>query len=218
VADNPRPETVVSAFGQIQFGPSGPIYPAAARNETNASFVWFETDGQGNFTRYAIGTNQDPSFSIVPVPNLLSDGVTRWIASNHANKNITSPPFSLYPALAVYEFTPGADPRQPWAVGQLSAVGDFPVTGGQGQAAPGAVAPGHLNDNNRLDIAVSGDGSRAVYWMEQQADGSFVTRQFPDSTAYGQAGGPVIMDLNRSDTNEVIFSSFDQNALSIWSR
>jgi hypothetical protein len=80
------------------------------------------------------------------------------------------------------------------------------------------VAAGHLNDDNRLDIAVSGDGSRAVYCMEQQADGSFFTRQFPDSTAYGQAGGPVIMDLNRSDTNEVIFSSFDQNALSIWSR
>jgi hypothetical protein len=202
------------------FGPvlGQPFVPLAARNASNASFVWFENDGEGNFTRHAIGVDQGPSFSIVPVPNLLGDGVTRWIASNHTNKNITSPPFSMYPAPAVYEFTPGADPRALWSVRQLSAVGDFPVTGGQGQAAPGAVAAGHLNDDNRLDIAVSGDGSRAVYWMEQLEDGSFLTHQFPSSTGFGQAGGPVIIDLNRSDTNQVIFSSFDQNALAIWSR
>jgi hypothetical protein len=202
------------------FGPvlAQPFVPLAARNASNASFVWFENDGNGNFTRWAIGVNQGPGFCIVPVPNLLGDGVTRWIASNHTNKNITSPPFSMYPAPAVFEFTPGADPRALWSVRQLSAVGDFPVTGGQGQAAPGAVAAGHLNDDGRLDIAVSGDGSRAVYWMEQQEDGSFVTQQLPNSTGYGQAGGPVIIDLNRNDINEVIFSSFDQNAVSIWTR
>ena len=49
---------------------------------------------------------------------------TRWLATNHTNPN------------AVYEFTPGAEVRQPWAVRSLSAVGDFPVTGGLGQAAP----------------------------------------------------------------------------------
>jgi hypothetical protein len=202
------------------FGPvlGQPFVPPASRNASNASFVWFENDGTGHFTRYAIGTAQGPSFSIVPVANLLGDGITRWIASNHTNPNITSPPFSLYPAPAVYEFTPGPDPTQPWGVRQLSAAGDFPVTGGQGQAAPGAVAAGDLNGDGRLDIAVSGDGSRAVYWMEQQAGGTFVTQQLPSSTGYGQAGGPVIIDLNRSDTNQVIFSSFDQNSLAIWHR
>lgn len=202
------------------FGPvlGQPFVPLAARNASNASFVWFENDGQGNFTRHAIGVNQGPSFNIVPVRNLLGDGVTRWIATNHTNLNIASPPFSLYPEPAVYEFTPGPDPRQLWSVRQLSSPGSFPVTGGQGQASPGAVAAGDLDGDGRLDIAVSGDGSRAVYWLEQQEDGSFVTRQFPDSTGYGQAGGPVVMDINRSGTNEVIFSSFDQNTLAIWSR
>jgi hypothetical protein len=202
------------------FGPVllQPTVPVASRDASNASFVWFENDGAGHFTRHAIGVDQGPSFSIVPVANLLGDGVTRWIASNHTNKNITSPPFSLYPAPAVYEFTPGANPRDLWAVRQLSAVGDFPVTGTSGQAAPGAVGAGDLDGDGRIDIAVSGDGSRAVYWLEQQTSGSFVTHQFPDSTGHGQAGGPVIIDLNRSDTNQVIFSSFDQNSLAIWSR
>jgi hypothetical protein len=202
------------------FGPvlGQPFVPPAARDASNASFVWFENDGAGNFTRHAIGTAQGPSFSIRPVANLLGDGVTRWIASNHTNPNITSPPFSLYPVPAVFEFTPGPDPTQPWAVRQLSAPGDFPVTGGQGQAAPGAVAAGDVNGDGRLDIAVSGDGSRAVYWMEQQVGGTFLTQQFPSSTGYGQAGGPVILDLNRSDRDEVVFSSFDQNSLAIWTR
>ena len=44
------------------------------------------------------------------------------------------------------------------------------MTGTFGQAAPGFVAAGDLNDNGRLDIAVSGDGSRAVYRLAQQPD------------------------------------------------
>ena len=152
----------------------------------------------------------------MPAPNLLGDGVTRWIATNHTNPNVAFPPFALYPRPAVYELTPGADPTQPWAVRTLSAPNDFPVTGGVGQASPGAAVAGDLDDDGRLDIAVSGDGSRAVYWMQQQPDGTFVTEALPDSVGFGQSGGPVILDSNRSGTNETIFSSFDQNALSIW--
>jgi hypothetical protein len=202
------------------FGPVAgqPFVPPPARNASVASFVWFENNGTGTFTRHAIGTNQGTGFAIVPVKNLRGDGITRWIATNHTNRNIAFPPFSLYPEPAVYEFTPGLDPRQPWAVRQLSTPGSFPVTGGVGQAAPGAAAAGDLNADGRMDIAVSGDGSRAVYWLEQQADGTFVTHQLPDSDGYGQSGGPVVIDLNRDHRNEIVFGSFDQNALSLWSR
>jgi len=201
------------------FGPVAgqPFVPPFARGASVASFVWFRNEGGGAFTRFAIGTAQGPGFSIVPAPNLLGDGVTRWIATNHTNPNVPFPPFALYPRPAVYELTPGADPTQPWAVRTLSAPNDFPVTGGVGQASPGAAVAGDLDDDGRLDVAVSGDGSRAVYWMQQQPDGTFVTEALPDSVGFGQSGGPVILDLNRSGTNEVVFGSFDQNALSIWS-
>lgn len=201
------------------FGPVAgqPFVPTFARGAAVASFVWFRNEGGGAFTRFAIGTAQGPGFSIVPAPDLLGDGVTRWIATNHTNSNIAFPPFALYPAPAVYEFTPGADPTLPWTVRTLSAPGDFPVTGGVGQAAPGAAVAGDLDGDGRKDIAVSGDGSRAVYWMRQGSDGTFETAQLPDSDGFGQSGGPVILDLNGSGTNEVIFSSFDQDTLSIWS-
>jgi hypothetical protein len=55
VADNPRPEIVVSAFGQITFGPTGPVFPAAGTlsmyknaqpgNAPNGQLVnWNKTD------------------------------------------------------------------------------------------------------------------------------------------------------------------------------
>lgn len=201
------------------FGPVAgqPFVPAFARTAATASFVWFENDG-GVFTRHAIGVNQGPGFTFIPVHDLRGDGITRFVATNHTNRNIAFPPFALYPEPAVYEFTPGANPRALWSVRTLSTPGSFPVTGGVGQAAPGAVAAGHLNDDDRLDLAVAGDGSRAVYWLEQQADGTFITRTFPNSAGFGQSGGPVILDLNRGGADDVVFSSFDQNTLAIWSR
>ncbi|WP_101758579.1 VCBS repeat-containing protein [Oceanicoccus sp. KOV_DT_Chl] len=202
------------------FGPVAgqPFVPSFARDASVASYVWFENTEFNGFQRHAIGTNQGTGFAIVPVSNLRGDGVVRWVATNHTNDTIPFPPFALYPEPAVYEFTPGIDPTQPWEVRQLSTSGSFPVTGGVGQSAPGTAAVADLNSDGKLDIAVSGDGSRAVYWLEQQEDGSFVTHQFPDSTGYGQAGGPVTIDLNRSGKKEVIFGSFDQNSVSIWGR
>jgi len=201
-------------FGQVA---GQPFVPPFARDASVASYVWFENNGDGTYNKWAIGTDQGPGFMITPVPNLLGDGITRWIATNHTNPNVAFPPFSLYPKPSVYEFTPGVDPRQPWSVRTLSAPDDFPVTGGIGQAAPGAAAAGDINDDGLLDIAVAGDGSRAVYWMAQQPDGSFVTQQLPDSDGYGQNGGPILQDFNFSGSKEIVFSSFDQNAVSIWS-
>ena len=195
-----------------------PFFPLAARNADSASFVWFENLGGGAFSKHAIGLDQGPGFMIIAVKDLLGDGITRWVATNHTNPNVTFRPLSLYPAPAVYEFTPGIDPRQPWNVRPLSPAGAFPVTGGVGQAAPGSIAAGDLNDDNRIDLAVSGDGARGLYWMEQKADGSFITRQLPGSEGWGQGGGPVITNLGGSIKNEIVFGSFDLDSLGYWKR
>ena len=202
-------------FGDVA---AQPFFPLEARNAASASFVWFENLGGGAFSKHAIGLDQGPGFMITAVENLLGDGITRWVATNHSNQNVTFPPLSLYPEPAVYEFTPGADPRQPWNVRQLTPAGAFPVTGSVGQAAPGSIAAGHLNDDDLIDLAVSGDGARGLYWMEQLADGSFLTRQLPGSEGWGQAGGPVITNLGGDKKNEIVFGSFDLDSLGYWKR
>jgi hypothetical protein len=209
------------------FGPVAgqPFVPPFARGPAVASYVWFEQTGdasggltQANFVPHAIGTAQGTAFSIKPVANFRGDGVTRWVATNHTNANIAFPPFSMYPKPAVFEFTPNADPTQPWSVVTLTQPDDIPVTGGAGQAAPGDLNAGDLDGDGDQDLAVSGDGSRTVYWLEQQSDGTFVTHVLPDAVGYGQAGGAIVKDLNRDGINEMVFGSFDQNALAIWQR
>lgn len=209
------------------FGPvtGQPFVPPFARDASVASYVWFEQTGsaadgltQADFTKRAIGTAQGTAFSIKPVKNFRGDGVTRWLATNHTNDNIMFPPFSLYPDPAVFEFTPGADPTQPWAVVKLTADNAFPVTGGVGQAAPGDFHAGDLDGDGDKDLAVSGDGSRTLYWVEQKGDGTFPVHTLPDAAGWGQAGGAVVDDLNRDGVNEMVFGSFDQNALAIWQR
>jgi hypothetical protein len=202
-----------------------PFVPPQFRDASVASFVWFQQTGdasdgltQADFTKRAIGTAQGTSFSIKPVANFRGDGVTRWIATNHTNDNIMFPPFSMYPDPAVYEFTPGTDPTQPWAVVKLTADNSFPVTGGVGQAAPGDAHAGDIDGDGDLDLAVSGDGARTLYWVEQKADGTFPVHTLPDSAGWGQAGGAIVDDLNRDGINEIVFGSFDQNALAIWQR
>jgi len=215
---------VVSAqyFGQVL---GQPFIPSFARTPDQASFVWFEQGGDAsggltaaNFTKRTIGAAQGPSFEIRPVENFRGDGITRWIGTNHTNRNIAFPPFSLYPEPAVYEFTPGADVTLPWNAVKLTAPGAFTVTGGPGQAAPGSTTAGDLDGDGDLDLAVSGDGDRSVYWLEQKANGSFVLNQLPNAVGFGQAGGQLAVDLNRDGINEMVFSSFDQNALAFWKR
>ena len=188
------------------FGPVGgqPFVPSFARGASVASFVWYERADDADpaltsadFTRQAIGTAQGPGFQIVPVADFRGDGVTRWIATNHTNKNIAFPPFSLYPEPAVYEFTPGADPRLPWTVVTLANPGAFTVTGGNGQAAPGGVGAGDIDGDGDIDLAVSGDGDRHRLPVEQRADGSFVQSAAAQCRGLRQAGGALVTDLNR---------------------
>jgi hypothetical protein len=215
---------IVSAqfFGNVA---GQPFIPSFARGAAESSFIWLQQGDDGvpglsaaDFTARKIGAAEGPSFQIIPVPNFRGDGITRWIGTNHTNKNVPFPPFSLYPEPAVYEFTPQADPTLPWTPVKLTAPGAFTVTGGVGQAAPGGVGSGDLDGDGDIDLAVSGDGDRRVFWLEQKGDGSFALNQMPGSTGFGQAGGNVVIDLNRDGKNEAIWGSFDAGQVAIWQR
>ena len=214
------------AFAQFFGGVAGqPFVPSVARGPQVASFVWLEQGDDGaagltaaDFSAHSIGTAQGPSFQIIPVADFRGDGVTRWIGTNHTNLNVAFPPFSLYPEPAVYEFTPPADPTQPWSVVRLTQPGAFAVTGGVGQAAPGGVGAGDLDGDGDLDLAVSGDGDRRVLWLEQRGDGAFSLHPMPGSAGFGQAGGNLVVDLDRDGRNEAVWGSFDGGQIAIWQR
>jgi len=218
-------------FGNVGGQPFGP--PSPFRSIANSSFVWLQQVDDGiagltadDFAARKIGDNQGPSFQIVPVANFRGDGKTVWIGTNHTNKNpvppLTFPPFSLYPEPAVYEFTPPTDPtanpNTPWAVTKLTGASAFTVTGGAGQAAPGGVGAGDLDGDGDIDLAVSGDGDRKVYWLEQKGNGSFALNQMPGSSGFGQAGGNLVVDLNRDGKNEAVWGSFDAGQVALWQR
>ncbi len=216
---------VVSAqfFGAVQ---GQPFIPPFARTPASSSYVWFDRTGTAadgldasDFTPRIIGAAQGPGFSIQKVENLRGDGIDRWVATNHTNDKVPFPPFSLQPKPNVYEFTPGANPTQPWSVVQLTQDGDISITGpppsNPGQAAPGVTSPGDLDGDGDIDLAVSGDGDRQVFWLEQVSPGSFELNQLPGGTGWGQAGATA-GDLNRDGVAEMAFASFDKSQVGIW--
>lgn len=67
-----------------------------------------------------------------------------------------------------------------------------------------------------MDPAFSGDGDESLFWLEQQPDHSFTT--YVLDTAMGQAGGPVVADLDQDGDVEVTFSSYEQGKVVVHQR
>jgi hypothetical protein len=84
------------------------------------------------------------------------------------------------------------------------------------QAAPGVFGFGDLDGDGDLDLAVSGDGDPRLFWFEQRPGASFVTHIL-DADA-GEGGGMSIADLYGDGRNEVVVTSYDDNAVYIYER
>ncbi|MFC6342757.1 FG-GAP-like repeat-containing protein, partial [Nocardioides hankookensis] len=206
-----------------------------------------DTDGvlaAADFTPHTIAklTDVGMGFQIRPVPGFHGPGTVSWIGTNHVNRCT----FALLNASfawpeQVIEFTPGDDLAAPWARTTLSDPAtppeacpsdygtnrdDYPefsnaITSryGPGQGAPGVLGYGDVDGDGDVDLAVSGDGDRRLWWIENLGDGETALHRLTDQGEYfGQAGGAVVADLNGREGNELVFSSFDQDTLAIWTR
>lgn len=190
------------------------------------SFVWWERTGStadgvqaSDFVKRNIGISQGASFAIKPVPNLLGDGKVAWVGTNHTNVAVPPPG---QPAPAMYLLTPSVPITGLWGSTVISnpAPGVPPIVSAPrpGQAAPGDFGYGDVDGDGDIDLAMSGDGDPRLFWVEQKGDGSFQMNLIPDSAGWGQAGGGEVVDLDSDGKNEIVFGSFDQNKLAIWTR
>lgn len=185
--------------------------------DTSGAYIWFERTAEpslanpnGVWVRHLLDGYLGQGFSITAVPNLRGDSVTRYVGTNHVN--ITAAGGGAEEG--VYEFTPGVDPTQPWAA-QLRSQGIRSGTGKPGQLAPGYFGYGDIDGDGDIDLAVSGDGDTRLFWMAQQPDHSFQT--YVIDTNKGQAGGAVIDDFDGDGHADIVFSSYDDNSVLIYS-
>ena len=135
----------------------------------------------GTWVRHtAAGANLGRGFEVELVPDLLGDGVARWIGTNHQNTN-----FDMTEDSAVFLFDPGVDPTQPWSRTTIS-------TGIQSRPkspttlAPGLLGTGDVNGDDRIDVVVSGDGDERLFVLLQNADTSFTTYTLADRHGSGR--------------------------------
>lgn len=189
------------------------------------SYLWLRQKGTptggaltaDNFEMHAISSLQGPGFQIKQVPNFRGDGVDRWVGTNHLSHPATTPEGGIF------ELNPTSDITKPWTPTTLA--GPFSPRAANGQAAPGVFGAGDLDGDGDVDLALSGDGDHRLFWVEQTGTGAFKTHVLEDYDGnttsipgMGQSGGAVVADLDANGTNEMVFSSFDQNTVAVYAR
>lgn len=213
-----------------------------------ATFMWFQQVGDAsagltsaNFTKHTIADRAvaGDGFQIVAVPDFREKGTVSWIGVNHQNRCF----LSFLPKEMVMEFVPGDDFTAPWQMKELSvpatpsatpttcdpdfAAGRVPIhpsdeitsRANPGQGAPGVLGHGDVDNDGDIDLVVAGDGDRRLFWIEQKSDRSTVLHTLTaPGEVFGQAGGSVAQDLDGDGLVELVFSSFDENTLALWSR
>lgn len=187
---------------------------------TEGSFIWFEQINTENWTKHIIDNESGSSFMLEIIDDLYSDGVRRAVGVNHVN---TSDDASG-PKEGVFVFDIPEDPTQKWPKTNIATdikSRKTPLMGNQ--AAPGLFGYGDITGNGLIDLVVSGDGDSRVFWFEQNPAGTFtqhtldgVAGESVGSSAFGQAGGMKIVDLDGDGKNEVIVTTYESSKLYIY--
>jgi hypothetical protein len=181
------------------------------------SFAWMEQVSPpstgtpaGEWTHHVIDDTVGPSIMLRFVDDLYGDGVTRAIGSNHTNTSDGDPESAVY----VYDI-PTDPTTTPWPKAMIST-GIVSVAGSAmaPMAAPGIFGVGDIDGDGDLDVALSGDGDKKFYVLEQVAPGSFVTTAIQDPC--GQGGGMKVQDLNGDGTTEIVVTCYEQNSVFVF--
>jgi hypothetical protein len=71
-----------------------------------------------------------------------------------------------------------------------------------------------VDSDGDIDLAVSGDGDKRAFVLEQTAPGEFTTHVLEDPL--GQAGGMKIVDFDGDGNMEIVASGYDENAIYLY--
>ncbi len=190
------------------------------------SFLWLQRVGtptagaltSANFVKHVISSEQGTSFQIKPVPNLRGDGVTRWVGTNHLTYPNNAPDGGLF------EFSPGADKTQTVAVPDhrrhRSRPDPAPARAHPACSAPATstvTATSTSRSPATATVACSGS-SRPARARSRRTCSRTTTRTRRRCSASASPAARYIADLDGNGTNEMGFSSFDQNTVAIYTR
>ncbi len=181
---------------------------------TSPSLVWVEqisapSAGNGWQGQWQVHTVDDSTGLgyWTALYDIDSDGELELVYANHNNVNNPSlvdgngdpVPSGLY-----YYEIPANPQSTPWprvTIDEGYEVANFDFGKPESQGAPGIFSVGDMNDDGRPDLVVPGDGALHLYFLEQQADGSFSRSVIAEGVMFGMAK---ITDIENDGQPEVV--------------
>lgn len=180
-----------------------------------ASFGWFEqvrapegTSDAGEWAYHVIDDEVGGAIDLALVVDLMGDGKTYAVGSNHTNPEEVEGD----PAAGVFLYEVPEDATQRWERRLIS--GPIIARPGRGSLAPGVIGTGDLDQDGDIDLVVSGDGDERVLLYEQIDGGGFLEHVLEDSL--GQAGGVKFADLDGDGDQELVMTGYEDDAIYIY--